>query len=70
MNITTYYCEKCDKEYFKRIKPEIPCPVCGELLVRTFNTVEVGDVVPDVVVNVTNTMLYGKLPSGRDKSVF
>ena len=70
-----YVCDACgvhvDRVYDvgSRIPVSLKCDACsGGTLIREYGTVHV-DKVDDNVSFATQTMLYGAMPSGREKTV-
>ena len=68
--IATYKCKECEKIFNSKIAKDIKCPDCEGEATRQFKSVEVGDIVSDEILSATNTMLYGSLPSGKDRVIF
>jgi hypothetical protein len=70
----TLKCNKCGKD--KTVIQKAGEPVntqscsCGGLYKRVFNNIGVGEVVEDKMIDISNLILNGSLPSGKSKVVF
>jgi transcription elongation factor Elf1 len=70
-----FKCPKCNKEIIIYFKPgqhitNVFCDVDNTQMERQYGKVEVGDVVSDTMLFISDKMLHGTLPSGKDKRVF
>ena len=74
MATAIFRCEKCKYEQTMQFQPGnklIPiCPKCNNSMERSFQNIGIGTVVDDTLIYAADTMLHGKLPSGKHKTVF
>jgi DNA-directed RNA polymerase subunit RPC12/RpoP len=69
-----YKCSSCDLiesrafDVGSQIPTSIKCEKCNSIMPRVYGDVSI-DKQPDSVSFATSTMLYGKLPSGRERAV-
>jgi len=69
----SYFCSECKKAFDNisplglRPQPYVECPECKNPSKRLYKSIDIGEVVSDTIIEVSNHMIYGEPPGDFKK---